>query len=192
MGEVSGVVVLDGGQLGGGVAGQGGEHHPLLVVGAAEDLVVVKEELVPDTEPVAALLTREALEVVNISPGPHHHLEGGDDLLAGGAVAGGAKQSEVVPLAEEEVPLGVQRLPHLTQPGVTAPALEAFLVPVEVKGLMIRYIQGHSLEKVRSRVFFPIRSERLPCKSIIGLIFCRNQNHFTRKTVNTRKMLIVV
>ena len=129
--------MLDGGQLGGGVAGQGGEHHPLLVVGAAEDLVVMEEELVPDTEPVAALLAGEALEVVNIGAGPHHHLEGGDDLLAGGAVAGGAKQSEVVPLAEEEVPLGVEAVTHLPQPGVTAPALEALLVPVEVKGLTI-------------------------------------------------------
>ena len=139
MGKVSGVVVFDGGQLGGGVAGQGGEHHPLLVVGAAEDLVVVKEELVPDTEPVAALLTREALQVVDIGPGPHHHLEGGDDLLAGGAVAGGAKQSEVVPLAEEEVPLGVQRLAHLAQPGVTAPALETLLVPEQVQSLEDEY-----------------------------------------------------
>ena len=114
MGEVAGVVVLDGGQLGGGVAGQGGEHHPLLVIRATENLVVVEEELVPDTEPVAALLAGEALQVVDVGAGPHHHLEGGDDLLAGGAVASGAKQPEVVPLAEEEVPLGVQRLAHLT------------------------------------------------------------------------------
>ena len=113
MGEVAGVVVLDGGQLGGGVAGQGGEHHPLLVVRAAENLVVVEEELVPDTEPVAALLTGEALQVVDVGAGPHHHLEGWDDLLAGGAVASGAKQPEVVPLAEEEVPLRVKRLAHL-------------------------------------------------------------------------------
>ena len=128
-------MVLDGGQLGGGVTGQGGEHHPLLVVRAAENLVVVEEELVPDTEPVPALLTREALQVVDIGPGPHHHLEGGDDLLTGGAVAGGAKQSEVVSLAEEEVPLGVERLTDLAQSGVTAAALQAVLVPVEVHGL---------------------------------------------------------
>ena len=132
-------MVLDGGQLGGGVTGQGGEHHPLLVVRAAENLVVVEEELVPDTEPVAALLTREALQVVDIGPGPHHHLEGGDDLLTGGAVAGGAKQSEVVSLAEEEVPLGVQRLAHLAQPGVTAPALETLLVPEQVQSLEDEY-----------------------------------------------------
>ena len=132
--------MLDGGQLGGGVAGQGGEHHPLLVIRATENFVVMEEELVPDTEPVAALLTGEALEVVDIGAGPHHHLEGGDDLLAGGAVAGGAKQSEVVTLAEQEVPLGVEGLTHLAQPGVTAPALEALLVPVEVKGLTMLHL----------------------------------------------------
>ena len=86
--------------------------------------------------------------MVNIGAGPHHHLEGRDDLLAGGAVAGGAKQSEVVPLAEEEVTLGVQGLAHLAQPGVTAPALEALLVPVEVKGLTMSqcYIILHTHE----------------------------------------------
>ena len=136
-------MVLDGGQLGGGVAGQGGEHHPLLVIRATEDLVVVEEELVPDTEPVAALLTGEALQVVDVGAGPHHHLKGGDDLLAGGAVARGAKQPEVVPLAEEEVTLGVQGLAHLAQPGVTAPTLETLLVPVEVQGLVTKHITSY-------------------------------------------------
>ena len=84
---------------------------------------------------MTALLAGEALEVVHVGPRPHHHLEGGDDLLTGGAVAGGAKQSEVVSLAEEEVPLGVERLAHLPQSGVTAAALETVLVPVEVHGL---------------------------------------------------------
>ena len=127
-------MVLDGRQLG-GVGGEGGEDHPLLVVSTAEHLVVVQEELVAHTEPVAALLTGEALQVVDVGPGPHHHLEGRDDLLAGGAVARGAKEPEVVSLAEEEVPLGVERLAHLPQSGVTAAALQAVLVPVEVHGL---------------------------------------------------------
>ena len=46
----------------------------------------------PDTEPVATLLAGEALQVVDIGPGPHHHLKGRDDLLAGGTVARGPKQ----------------------------------------------------------------------------------------------------
>ena len=44
--------------------------------------------------PVAALLAGEALQMVDVSPGSHHHLEGRDDFVAGGAVAGGAEQPE--------------------------------------------------------------------------------------------------
>jgi len=47
--------------------------------------------------PVVALLTGEALQVVDIGAGAHHHLEGRDHFAAGGAVARIAKQS-----AEEE------------------------------------------------------------------------------------------
>jgi len=46
---------------------------------------------------VVALLTGEALQVVDIGAGAHHHLEGRDHFAAGGAVARIAKQS-----AEEE------------------------------------------------------------------------------------------
>ena len=42
---------------------------------------------------------------------------------------------EVVPLAEQEVPLSVETVAHLPQPGVTAAALEAVLVPEHVQGL---------------------------------------------------------
>ena len=44
--------------------------------------------------PVAALLAGEALQMVDVSPGSHHHLEGRDDFVAGRAVAGGAEQPE--------------------------------------------------------------------------------------------------
>ena len=83
------------------VGGEGGEDHPLLVVRPAEHLVVVEEELVPDTEPVATLLAGEALQVVDVGPGPHHHLECRDDLLAGRAVSSGAKQPEMREVREE-------------------------------------------------------------------------------------------
>ena len=88
---------------------------------------------------MAALLAGEALQMIDVGPGSHHHLKGRDDLLAGSAVARGAKESEVVSLAEEEVPLGVQRLAHLAQPGVTAPALETLLVPEQVQSLEDEY-----------------------------------------------------
>ncbi len=45
-----------------------------------------------DHPPVVALLAREALQVVDVGPGPHHHLEGRDHLVAGRAVAGRAEQ----------------------------------------------------------------------------------------------------
>ena len=118
------------------VRGEGGEDHPLLVVSTTEHLVVVQEELVAHTEPVAALLTSEALQMVDVGPGSHHHLKCRDYFLARSTVARGAKQSEVVSLAEQEVPLGVQRLAHLPQPGVTAAALEAVLVPEQVESLI--------------------------------------------------------
>ena len=127
-------MVLDGRQLG-GVGGEGGEDHPLLVVSTAEHLVVVQEELVAHTEPVAALLTSEALQMVDVGPGSHHHLKCRDYFLAGSAVARGAEQAEVVSLAEQEVPLGVERVADLAQPGVTAAALETVLVPEHVQSL---------------------------------------------------------
>ena len=78
------------------VCGEGGEDHPLLVVRTTEHLksrlfsltiiqivghlVVVKIELVPNTEPVSTLLTSKALEVINVRSCTHHHLKGGDHL----------------------------------------------------------------------------------------------------------------
>ena len=44
--------------------------------------------------PVTALLAGEALKMVDVSPGSHHHLKGRDDFVTGRAVAGGAKQPE--------------------------------------------------------------------------------------------------
>ena len=41
---------------------------------------------------MVALLTRETLQVVDVGPRPHDHLERRDDLVARRAVAGGAKQ----------------------------------------------------------------------------------------------------
>lgn len=41
---------------------------------------------------MVALLTSEALQVVDVGSGSHDHLKGGDDFVAGGAVACGAKQ----------------------------------------------------------------------------------------------------
>ena len=154
------------------------EQNSFLVVRSTKDFVIVQIELVTHTKPdkdkiaqwltlhwpgivhvklrvrvhspVSALLAGKALKVVDIGPGSHNHLEGGDHFVARRAVACGAEQPgditwhelsddkmfarppEIVPLAEEEVPLGVQTMSHLAQPGVAAAALEAVLVPEHV------------------------------------------------------------
>ena len=51
---------------------------------------------------------------------------------------------EIVPLAEKEVPLGVQTVAHLSQPGVAAAALEAVLVPEHVQGLEVEKCENQS------------------------------------------------
>ena len=43
--------------------------------------------------PVIAVMAGEALEVIDVRLGPHHHLEGGDRLAAGGAVTRRPEQS---------------------------------------------------------------------------------------------------
>ena len=45
-------------------------------------LVVVKIELVPNTEPVSTLLASKTLEVINICSRSHHHLERWDHLCS--------------------------------------------------------------------------------------------------------------
>ena len=45
---------------------------------------------------MVALLAGEALQVVDVGPGAHHHLEGGDHLVARRAVASSAKQPEKI------------------------------------------------------------------------------------------------
>ena len=93
----------------------------------------MKVEVVSNTEPVPTLLAGETLKMVNIGSGSHHHLKGGNhlkrevycDLLfnstmffylsTSSTVAGRAKESEVVALAQQEVPLRVQRLTNLIE-----------------------------------------------------------------------------
>lgn len=82
-----------------------------------------------------ALLTSEALQMIDITSSAHDHLERGYDLAARRAVPRISEKPKVVPLAEDEVRLRVERGPHFAEPAVAAPALEAVLVPEEVQGL---------------------------------------------------------
>lgn len=57
---------------------------------------------------MSALLTGEAVKVVNIRPGPHDHLERRYLFVAGRATSRVAEEPEVVPLTEDKVSFGVK------------------------------------------------------------------------------------
>lgn len=80
-----------------------------------------------------ALLARKALQVVHIIACAHHHLERRNHLVARRAQSGAAEQPQVVAFAQHQIRLGVQRRAHLAQPAAAAAALQAVLVPVQVK-----------------------------------------------------------
>lgn len=58
--------------------------------------------------PMSALLTGETVQVIDIRPGLHDHLERRYLLVASRAVSRVPEQPEVVPLAEDKVRLGEQ------------------------------------------------------------------------------------
>ena len=58
-------------------------------------------------------------------------------------VSRGPASPEIVPLAEEEVALGVEAVAHLAQSAVAAPALETVLVPEHVQGLQSKSESDH-------------------------------------------------
>lgn len=85
--------------------------------------------------PVIALLTSEALQMIHITPGTHHHLKRWNDFTTRRAVSRISKQPKIIPLAQDEVRLRIERGADLAEPAVTASALETVLVPEEVEGL---------------------------------------------------------
>lgn len=58
------------------------------IVLTAQHPIVEHVEPIANAEPVAAVLAREALQVVDITAGAHHHFEGGYLRQTGGAFAG--------------------------------------------------------------------------------------------------------
>lgn len=121
------------GRAGRRVQGHVGEDQSLLVVVLAEDLVITEIIFVAYAKSVTALLTSEALQMINVGSRPHHHLERRNHLAAGRAVAGVAEKSQVVSLTEDEIGLGVERRADLAEPAVAASAFQAVLVPVHVQ-----------------------------------------------------------
>lgn len=62
--------------------------------------------------PLVAKLAGKAVEMIHIVPGPHHHLEGWDQLAAGGTVSCGAEEpaESMVQRAQEPArELGVRK-----------------------------------------------------------------------------------
>lgn len=82
-----------------------------------------------------ALLTSETFQMINVAPSPHDHLKSGYHLTTCRAIPRIPEQSEVVPLAKDQIRFGVERGAHLAKPAIAAAALEAVFVPEEVQGL---------------------------------------------------------
>jgi len=100
-----------------------------LEVGLAHQLTITQVKPVPSAEPAAAVAADEAGEVVDLPPGPHHQLRGGDGQTAGGAAAAGAKHPEVIAAAEDEVGPVVEPAALLAEPAVAGRTPETGLVP---------------------------------------------------------------
>lgn len=101
-----------------------------------------------------ALLTRKAFQVVNVTSGTHNHFESGNHLIAGSTESSASEETakgkgitiklaqsltqdnhlpKIVPFAEHQIALCVERGADLTEATVTATALEAVLVPEHVQ-----------------------------------------------------------
>lgn len=82
---------------------------------------------------MVALLTRKTLQMVHITPRPHDHLERRNDLTARRTVPGIPKQSQIIPLAQDQIGFRVQRGANFAQSAIAASALETVFMPVQVQ-----------------------------------------------------------
>ena len=133
------VVVFDGCHLSSRIGGEGSKDHPLLVVRTTQYFVVMKEELISDTEPVSTFLLSETLQMINIGPGSHHHFKCSNYFLTSWAVTSRPKQPEIlidalklllsinisllpeiISLTEKQVTLGIKGLSNFSQSTITA------------------------------------------------------------------------
>lgn len=72
--------------------------------------------------PVIALLTCKALEMINITPRPHHHLERRDDFVARRTKSGVTKQPQVISLAKHQISFRVKGRADFAESTITAAA----------------------------------------------------------------------
>jgi len=57
---------------------------------------------------MGALLTGEAVEMIDVRPGPHHHLERRYLFVTCRAASRAPEEPEVVPLTEDKISFGVE------------------------------------------------------------------------------------
>lgn len=80
-----------------------------------------------------ALLTCKTLQMINIRSRPHHHLERRNHLIARCTHPRAPKQPQIIPLAQHQIRLCVQRVSDLTQPAITAATFQAVFVPEQIE-----------------------------------------------------------
>lgn len=100
----------------------------------AEDGAVDVMETVARHQSVPAGGAAEALEVVDVPLGPHHHLTGWDRLAAGAARPAVPEESDVVAPAQDHASFAVAGGADVAQLGLAAGALQAVRVPVAFHG----------------------------------------------------------
>lgn len=81
-----------------------------------------------------ALLASKTLQMVNITPGPHHHLECRYHFVAGRTQPSVPKQPQIITFAQHQIRFDVQRRADLAQSTIAAATLQTVLVPVHVQG----------------------------------------------------------
>lgn len=78
------------------------------VIVLAKNFILAKVESIANAKPVRTLLTGKAIEMIDVRPSSHDHLEGRYRLVAGRAISGIPEEPEVVPLAEDKVGLRIE------------------------------------------------------------------------------------
>lgn len=70
------------------------------------DLIII--ETICADSPMSALLTGETIEMIDVRPGPHNHLERRYLLVTCCAASRVPEEPEVVPLTEDKISFGVE------------------------------------------------------------------------------------
>lgn len=111
------------------------ELGPLKDVLLAHNVWVDEKVTITHAEVLLAGSALEALQMVNLVPHTHRHLECSDPLFTGSAETVLAKKPEVISPTQFSSQLVVEPTAHLPQPTATQITAQAVLVPVLLNGL---------------------------------------------------------